>query len=140
MKPGLKPGVRAEVTFTVTEAMLAGFDDAVVHPVLSTVSMIYHMEKAGRMIILPYLEPDEEGAGYEVCVRHLRPAVVGETVVVEATARAVDERFVVADVRARVGERVIGEGTFTQVLFRKETLARKIGALKQALKRTTGGA
>lgn len=133
MKKGLYPGRRVEITFTVSDDMLAGFDGAVVHPVLSTVSMIYHMEKAGRRIILPFLELDEEGAGYEVCVRHLRPAIVGETVTVEAKATEVNDRYVVAEVRARVGERIIGEGTFTQILFRKETLHGRIEALKAAL-------
>src|SRR6478672_9369587 len=77
MKPGMKPGRTAMVEVVVDATMFAAFEGRVVHPVYGTAAMIAHMELAGRRIILPYLEPHEEGVGYEIAVRHLAPTVAG---------------------------------------------------------------
>lgn len=127
----LKPGTEAGLEFVVTESMLAGFDGEVVHPVLSTVSMIYHMEKAGRHVILPYLDPDEEGAGFEVNVKHVGPAVLGQTVRVKAICTEVTPKRVVCEVRAETDLNLVGTGTFTQAIFKKEQMAQKIEEVTQ---------
>jgi predicted thioesterase len=134
MKPELVPGTEAGFAFIVTDDMLAGFDGEVVHPVLSTVSMIYHMEKAGRHIILPYLEPDEEGAGYEICVKHVGPAVRGQTVRVKAVCTEVTPKRVVCEVLAETDLNLVGTGHFTQAIFRKSQMADRIAALERQVR------
>lgn len=131
MKPELVPGVEAGFEIVVTDDMLAGFDGKVVHPVFSTVAMIYHMEKAGRHVILPYLEPDEEGAGYEVCVKHVGPAVRGQKVWIRAVCTEVTPKRVVCDVIAETDLNVVGTGQFTQAIFRKSQMVEKIAALER---------
>lgn len=49
------------MSITVTEDMIAAFGGEMVHPVLSTVTMVYYMEWVGRKVILPFLEEGEEG-------------------------------------------------------------------------------
>lgn len=56
MKPGLRPGAAVSFDVTVTSDMRPAFDGKVVHEVMSTVMMIYYMEKAGREMIVPFLE------------------------------------------------------------------------------------
>jgi len=75
MREGLRPGAEASVTISVTDDMVARFEElGLVHPVYSTWSMVRHVELASRKVILPYLEPDEEAVGYSVSVTHLAPA------------------------------------------------------------------
>lgn len=129
----LTPGVTANLEITVTDEMRPAFDGEVVHQVMSTVTMIYYMEKAGRHVILPYLEEGEEGAGYDVSITHTGPAIVGEKVVFTAVCTQVTERRVVCEVTARTSHGVIGQGTFTQAIFRKARMEKKLQELREAL-------
>jgi len=133
MKSGLMPGAEVEFTFEVTADMRPSFDGAVVHDVLSTVAMIYQMERAGRYLIVPYLEPHEEGAGYELQVKHVGPAVAGQLVHVRAICTLVSQNRVVCDVTARTDVNVVGSGTFTQALFPKEDMLAKLERIRTAL-------
>ncbi|MGO0062946.1 thioesterase family protein [Brevibacillus fluminis] len=136
MKNGLLPGVEATVRITVTEAMLAAFDGEVIHPVLSTVSMIYHMEKAGRAVILPFLEEDEEGCGFAVEIKHVGPAVIGQEVVFRAVCTEVTDTRVVCEVTAHTALGRVGYGSFTQALFKKEDMKRRIQDLQKQVEAT----
>ncbi len=131
MKPGMEPGQTATVEIVVDETMFAAFEGQVVHPVYGTAAMITHMELAGRRIILPYLEPHEEGVGYEIAVRHLAPTVAGMRVVARATLPAVRGNRVVCRVEAHNDRSLIGEGTFTQVILRKADLGRALDLLRE---------
>lgn len=122
MKAGLVPGVRAEVEFEVATGHLAAFEGKLVHPLLSTWSLIHFMEWAGRRVILPFLEPDEEAVGASIEVRHLAPTVEGDRVKVEATLTRFDPPKIVCHVQARNSSGVIGEGTFVQILLPKARL------------------
>ncbi|WP_044639841.1 thioesterase family protein [Risungbinella massiliensis] len=126
MKPGLLPGMKQEITITVEESMRPAFDEVVIHDVMSTVSMIYQMERVGRKMLVPYLEPHEEGAGYALDVCHTGIAVIGQEVTITAICTEVSDRRLVCDVVARTVDNVVGEGTFTQAIFPKEKLTRKI--------------
>src|ERR1700730_5549240 len=85
MRPGLAPGHSAEVRITVTDGMVARFDElGLVHPVYSTWMMAKHMEEASRKVILPFLEDDEEAVGHAIDIVHLAPTAVGDPVRVRA--------------------------------------------------------
>lgn len=53
MKPGLQIGNQAVIRAVVSPEMFAQFEGEVIHPVYSTVTMIYHMEWASRLLITP---------------------------------------------------------------------------------------
>ena len=113
--------------------MFPSFDGNVVHPVLSTVTMIYYMEKAGRTLLLPYLEEEEEGAGFAIHVKHLNPAVLGQKVRFRAECIEVGARELVCKVVAETETHVVGEGTFTQKIFLKEKMGQKIRQLQSGI-------
>ncbi|WP_134703656.1 thioesterase family protein [Ammoniphilus sp. YIM 78166] len=135
MKDGLKPGVQVEFKIVVDESMRPSFDGQVVHDVLSTVTMVYYMEKAGREVILPYLDESEEGAGYGLDIKHVGPAVVGQEVRFQAICTEVTEKRVVCEVTAETEWNVVGKGTFTQAIFQKKEMAQRLADLmKKATK------
>ncbi|MCP3738375.1 thioesterase family protein [Rossellomorea sp. BNER] len=126
MKSGMKVGLQASITFTVTPDMFAQFEGKVVHPVYSTVSMVYHMEWASRKIILPYLEDEEEGMGGAVTIQHLAPSGEGSTVTVTATVTKIIKNVVITMVEARNQREIIGTGEVKQVVLPKSKIGRLI--------------
>lgn len=124
MKAGLELGNQAEVTFRVTEEMCPAFDDVVVHCVCSTWTIVQYMEVAGRKVLAPHLEPNEEGVGSHVSCDHLGPAPVGSDVKVIATASRVADRELVCDTAAFCGEKMIAMGKTVQRIFPKDVLKR----------------
>jgi fluoroacetyl-CoA thioesterase len=122
MKPGMSVGQTASITATVTPDMFAQFEGEVVHPVYSTVSMVYHMEWASRKIILPYLEEDEEGMGGAVSMKHIAPSGEGTVVTVTATLSELRSNVVMTKVEARNEAGIIGTGEVKQVILPKEKI------------------
>lgn len=133
MRAGLTVGQSATVSTVVTENMVARLGGQKVHPVLATVQMIEWMEWAGRNLILPYLEENDEAVGYAVDIVHLAPTLVGETFTCTATLRAQDGNRLIADVIAENRRGIIGRGSFTQVLVAKSDLKKRLDALENAL-------
>ncbi len=130
MKPGLEPGYQETMTVVVTEDMVASFGGQMVHPVLSTVSMVYYMEWTGRKVILPFLENGEEGVGASVDIRHRAPAPVGKMVSFVATVTEVTPQKVVCNVIAEHDRAIVGEGEFVQVIVPKEKLEESIERMR----------
>lgn len=130
MKPGLQPGRRETMSITVTEDMTASFGGEMVHPVLSTVMMVYYMEWVGRKVILPFLEEGEEGVGGSISVEHRSPAPIGKRVTFTAEALEVKPNKVVCRVTAEHDKAVVGEGTFTQVILPVERIHERIEQMK----------
>jgi predicted thioesterase len=111
--------------------MFPAFDGEVVHQVMSTVSMIYYMEKAGRYVILPYLEEHEEGSGFALNIKHVGPAVVGQEVTFRAVCTEVTEKRVVCQVTAETTRNLVGLGTFTQAIFNKQEVRQRFQQLQE---------
>ena len=132
MRDGLIPGTAAEVELIVTDAMAVHFDElGSVHPVYATWMMIKHMEEAGRKVILPFLEPDEDAVGYAIDVVHLAPTPVGARVRARAVLERVEGRRIHCRVEAHNEREKIGEGRTVQVVVsrtRLEARFRDIGA------------
>lgn len=122
MKPGLKPGVEAEVSAVVTEDMCPAFDGVIVHHVYSTWALAHHMELAARKVLAPHLEAHEEGIGSHLSIDHLAPTSVGKTVRVVATCTELNASKVVCELIAYEGERVVGRGKQVQRVFPKEVI------------------
>ena len=104
---------------TVTPEMTARLFDREVHPVYATAWMVRHVEEAGRLLIEPHLEPDEDATGYSIRLTHERPAQVGETVTVVARVTDVDARKCTADFEVLAKAGVVGRGTFVQRYVRR---------------------
>lgn len=134
MKEGLKPGVQVEFHVVVDESMRPSFDGQVVHDVMSTVTMIYYMEKSGREVILPFLDEGEEGAGLSVDIKHVGPAVLGQEVTFRALCTEVTEKRVVCEVTAETAFNLVGKGVFTQAIFMKKDMDQRIAELEKKLK------
>ncbi|MFC4557903.1 thioesterase family protein [Virgibacillus kekensis] len=128
MKKGLHIGSTASINVEVTRDMFAQFDEEVVHPTYSTVSMVYHMELVSRKLLLPYLETDEEGMGASVTVKHIAPSGLGSTIDVTATVLKVDERAVVTEVLLKNEHGIIGKGEVKQAVIPKKVINERIGS------------
>ena len=133
MREGLIPGTTGEVEATVTDAMVAQFEElGLVHPVYATWTMVKHMEEASRKVILPFLEDDEEAVGHAVQVVHLAPTPVGMRVRVRAVLERVEGRQIHCRTEAANELGRIGQGTTIQILVSRRTLRerwRALGAL-----------
>lgn len=130
MKPGLEPGYRESISIVITEEMAAAFAGQMVHPVLSTVHMVYYMEWVSRQVILPFLEEGEEGMGTTIQIRHKAPAPIGKQVTFTATVTERTASRVVCQVRAEHDRSVVGEGEFVQVILPLEKIQANIARMK----------
>ncbi|EWG09094.1 thioesterase family protein [Cytobacillus firmus] len=124
MKPGLQIGNRAVIRAVVSPEMFAQFEGEIIHPVYSTVTMIYHMEWASRLLITPYLDKDEEGMGGAVSARHLSPSPEGSSILITATVSKLDGNSVYSTVTVHNGEMLVGEGEVKQVILKKSRIAK----------------
>ncbi|MBG9450616.1 thioesterase [Cytobacillus firmus] len=123
MKPGLQIGNQAVIRAVVSPEMFAQFEGEVIHPVYSTVTMIYHMEWASRLLITPYLDEEEEGMGGAVSARHLSPSPEGSSIVITATVSKLEGNSVYSTVTVHNGENLAGEGEVRQVILKKSRIA-----------------
>lgn len=125
MKQGMEIGRQETIEVKVTEEMFARFEGEVVHPVYSTVAMVYHMEWVSRKIILPFLERGEEGMGGAVTLKHVSPSPLASNVTLTATLTKHEKGKVITDVKAYNESGLIGKGEVTQIILPKETIAEK---------------
>lgn len=124
MKPSLLVGNKAEFIFQVSEGMCPAFDGVVVHRVCSTWTLVQFMEVAGRKVLVPHLDPHEEGVGSHVSCDHLGPAPVGSEVRVVATATQVGDRELICRTEAFCETRKIASGKTVQRIFPRDVLKR----------------
>jgi fluoroacetyl-CoA thioesterase len=131
MRPGLAPGHSAEVRITVTDGMVARFDElGLVHPVYSTWMMAKHMEEASRKVILPFLEDDEEAVGHAIDIVHLAPTAVGDPVRVRAVLDRIENRRIHCTLEAFNQRERIGEGHTIQVVLSRRQLQEKLREIR----------
>ncbi|WP_175614768.1 thioesterase family protein [Piscibacillus halophilus] len=126
MKAGMEVGRQETIEIDVTEDMFASFEGQVVHPVYSTVAMVYHMEWVSRKIILPFLEEHEEGMGAAVEVKHIHAAPLNTTVTLTATLVSYEHPQVITKVEAYHDQTLIGKGEVKQVILPKKVIREKI--------------
>lgn len=123
MRDGLAAGQTADIDVIVTSDMFARFEGKLIHPVYSTVSMVYHMELVSRKIILPFLEEHEEGMGGAVTVKHIAPCPEGAKVKITATVTDLHSNIVITNVKVENGGRIVGVGEVKQVLLSKTKIS-----------------
>lgn len=138
-------GSEARHEITVTEAMIVDFEQddprlGRLHPVYATYWLTKHAELTSRKLILPFLEPGEEGIGYQVSLTHRASALPGMLVTLTARLRRQDGNRIYADVRAvnELGD-LVGEGTTTQVVLPVAELERGFDRLRERWSGPSGG-
>ena len=127
MKP-IPKGHTATHEIVVTEEMTVDFEQddprlGKLHPVYATYWLVKHMEMVSRKVILPFLDADEEGVGFEVSVTHLASALPGMTVRISAEHLKTEGNRIYARCEAvsELGD-LVGTGTTTQVWMKRERL------------------
>ncbi|WP_071459213.1 thioesterase family protein [Bacillus massilinigeriensis] len=123
MRNGFGVGISADMEVTVTPDMFASFNGELVHPVYSTVSMVYHMEWVSRQTILSHLKDHEEGMGGAVAIKHVAPCMEGDIIKFTATVTSYRKDTVITKVRAECQGTLVGHGEVKQVILRKDKIA-----------------
>jgi predicted thioesterase len=94
--------------------------------VLSTPQMILGMERTCRNLVLPMLDAGHDTVGTHVNVSHQAAAPMGATVIFSAELLAVNKRRLEFHVAARVGDRIIGEGTHQRAIVEVRRFAERV--------------
>jgi predicted thioesterase len=97
-------------------------------PVLSTPSLIWHLEHAAIEALRAVLEPGEVSVGTEIEVQHLAPTPLGESVTCLARVVRADGPKVSFQVEARDGQELIARGSHTRQVVRASSFAKRIQA------------
>ena len=109
----IEPGLKGERKTLVCEHNVAGHVDK-----FSTPSMISLMERAAIVAVEDCLEEGETSVGFEVNVRHVAPADIGDTITALAELTEIDRNRLTFTVTAvRGDETVIGSGTHRRAII-----------------------
>lgn len=89
-------------------------------PVLATPRMMALMENAAMLCVAEYLPEGCSTVGGQIESSHLRPSKVGAEVSATATLTKVDGKKLYFDVKATMGDVVLGEGKHLRFIIDKE--------------------
>lgn len=113
---GIRPGLRGESEFVVTDAMTTSHVGGR-RRVLTTPDMIMQMENTAQEVTRPYLPDDHTTVGFEIFVRHRAAAPVGTRVRIVTELLEVHGRKLRFRVEARTDRGTIGEGTIRRTII-----------------------
>jgi fluoroacetyl-CoA thioesterase len=128
MRPGPPRGATATLEVVVGDDLTARVGGEQIHPVYGTTAIVGHIEQVCRSLLVPHLEPGEEGVGASLEVHHRAPVPVGETVVLTATVATVGPTTLVCEVLVRHGTAVVARGSFEQRVVPREAFRAEIDA------------
>ena len=112
VSPNIVIGTKGERKTFVCEHNVAPHVDK-----FSTPSMIRLMEQASSDSVQKYLEDDQVTVGFEVNIRHIAPADIGDTITAYAEVTEIDRNRISFQVSAFTGDTKIGEGTHKRVVI-----------------------
>ncbi len=124
MKDIYKIGDKKVYRHTVDETDVAEFESGMVHPFYATFALGRDAEWSGRLFVLDLLEEDEEGIGTFLNVKHVSPALVGQSVEFVATIIEKNGAKMACSFEAKVGERLIATGSTGQMILKKSQVAK----------------
>jgi fluoroacetyl-CoA thioesterase len=104
---------------TVDETDVAEFESGVVHPFYATFALGRDAEWSGRLFVLDMLDDDEEGIGTFLTVKHVSPALLGQTVEFVAEITEQNGTKMACSFEAKVGDRLVANGTTGQMILKK---------------------
>ena len=119
-------GALREDTITVGDANAIKFLGPEGPRVLSTPQMILVMERTSRDLILPMVDEGYDTVGTHVNVAHKAAAPMGSVVKFTAELLAVNNRRAEFRVEARMGEKIIGEGTHQRAIIEVRGFGEKV--------------
>lgn len=128
MRPGPPRGETATLEVTVTEAMTARVAGQQIHPVYGTAALVQHVEEVSRRLLVPHLEPGEEGVGYQIEVTHRAPVPIGAKLVLTAEVAQVGAQRLICEVLVRNGSRIVARGSFEQRVVTREEFEAEVAA------------
>lgn len=120
-----------ELSFTVDASHTIDLGSLGVPKVLSTPTLIWHLEHAARETLLPLFESGEACVGMHVDIQHLAATPPGHKVRCRAKVIHVDGRIVTFQVEARDECELIARGTHKRAVVDLERFAKAV-ARKQA--------
>jgi predicted thioesterase len=126
MKAPPPTGTVGELRFIVETRHTIEFPD--LPPVLSTPSLIWHLEHAAIEALRLVLEPGEVSVGTEIEIQHLAPTPLGQTVICQARVVHVEGRKVSFQVEARDEEERIARGSHARCVLEATSFSRRIHA------------
>jgi fluoroacetyl-CoA thioesterase len=88
------------------------------------------VEWTTRQFVLDMKDEDEEGIGTFVTLNHRGPAFVGEEIAVRGIVLEINGHELICSYEAKVGDRLIADGTTGQKIFKKEKLAQLFSSSK----------
>lgn len=109
----------------------ASFEGTNVHPVYATFAVTRDAEWCSRLFVLEMKDETEEGIGTFVNVKHLSPALIGETVLYEAVLEEEKGNEINCSFTAKVSDRLIASGSTGQKIFLKKKLEKIFERLKK---------
>lgn len=117
MRPGPPRGATSTLEVTVTPDMTAYATADQAPPVCGTAALAGLVERIGREVLEPHLEPGEEGLGAALELSYRVPVPVGETMTLTATVAVVGPAKLVCEVLVRHAGTNVARGSFEQVLI-----------------------
>ena len=105
----IQPGIRGELTAAVDETLVTRHAGG--PGVLGTPFMILLMENASHLAVEALLPPGTTTVGFEVCIKHLAPTMLGGEVRVSSRLVEVDGRKLRFEVECHEGDKLCGTGT-----------------------------
>ena len=128
-----KPMAEYQIGATREDVVEVGNDQAIRFlgaeaRVLSTPQMILFMERTCRNLILAMMDPGHDTVGTHVNVAHCAAAPLGSTLTFSAELTAVNNRRAEFNVKAALGEKVIGEGTHQRAIIEIARFTDKVKA------------
>ena len=118
-------GITHTVNLTVTENDSAKTYGSGTLDVFATPAMIALMERTAMDSVAEYLAEDEATVGTEVNVQHLSATPIGCTVTCNSELTEIDGRKLTFKVTASDNKGVIGEGTHSRFIIKKEKFLAK---------------
>lgn len=123
---GIPVGTKGHVDLLVTSDVAIDFLGVEEARVLSTPSLIMHLEMAARNAIKPLLEDGWDSVGTAVNVKHLAATPIGMHIRFEAEVIEVNERRVTFRVEAHDEKEKVSEGTHERFLVNVARFAGRV--------------
>jgi fluoroacetyl-CoA thioesterase len=136
MKPGLSVGETLTRSIVVDRARTIDFLGETLR-IYSTPQMVLDAEQTCRHLILPWCDPGEDSVGTGIALSHKGSTLLGMTVEVTATVKAVDGRRVSLAVSVRDAIEEISSGDHGRFVVQIDKVRERV---MQKKKTVEGGA
>jgi predicted thioesterase len=130
MKKVHSTGDTVSLEFKIGPTDVASFNGEDVHPFYATFALGRDVEWTCRQFVLNEKEADEEGIGTFLNIKHQSPAMLHDTVVIEAQIIQYEGNSLDCAYTVKVGNRIVASGEQGQKILKKEKVERLIAAVQ----------